>query len=116
MALSLVPLAPYCGIFENRRFSTTLRPEGPWGPSLGLSLQGVCVWGTGVLGIDSQRLPSHPIRDQQLAKDPRGLGSVAGFMTGPLAAMGTRQLTSPLRASVFSALTIMSSCGSKVRS
>lgn len=40
-----------------------------------------------VLGVDSQELPSLPIRDRKPAKDPRGLGPIAGLMTGHLPAV-----------------------------
>lgn len=50
----------------------------------------------GVLGIDSQELPSLPIRDQKLVKGPRGLGSIAGFVTGRLPATWRPQVTSAL--------------------
>lgn len=64
-----------------RKISTTLRPEGPWVPSLGLILAYVMRLGEG--GRLGPRLPgkvpSLPFRDQELAKDPRDLGSLAGF-------------------------------------
>lgn len=48
-----------------------------------------------------------------MAKNPRDLVSIAGFMTRHLSAVWTGRVTTPLRASILSDVTITSPCGSQ---